>query len=280
MVCPVVLQGWKRLIGCRLFVFNWAALVVIVYGVYYTVLEPFAGASWFVCQGIPVIVVARLFFIHVPYAWAPAIGLHILGWVMQVSLMPVIVPIQSDVPDKQLWDYENPYFEIPCIPFVLVCMFAYPLQKALFWPADQCGACNAGIAEASTLGQFLPGEDGCGVALIPDSSLPSISLNEHEMPSHTVSFTQWCNCFGSARDNGIWMHALQWLQKLRPLIYRSGRLDIVQRWTSSHIQSCAVWWSEALFLCRAWSWQASLHGWKACLLWDTGPNSKLSWTEL
>ena len=76
---------------------NWSVVLVVLYGIYYTILEPFAGSTWFIILGIPKIALARLFFLQVPYAWAAAIGLHILGWVMQVREAFTACAIRSSV---------------------------------------------------------------------------------------------------------------------------------------------------------------------------------------
>lgn len=81
---PAALSSFLPDSLARLFVFNWSVVLVLLYGLYYTILEPFAGASWTVILGVPKIALARLFYLYVPHAWAPAIGLHLLGWVVQI----------------------------------------------------------------------------------------------------------------------------------------------------------------------------------------------------
>lgn len=70
---------------CSAAVLNWGLLVLILYALYYMILEPFAGATWGILLGIPMWLTATAFAQHVPYAWAWAIGLHILSWYLQAS---------------------------------------------------------------------------------------------------------------------------------------------------------------------------------------------------
>ena len=70
---------------------NWGLLVLILYALYYTALEPVAGLSWGVLLGIPMWLTATAFYQHVPHAWAWALGLHILSWFLQVRVLPCIL---------------------------------------------------------------------------------------------------------------------------------------------------------------------------------------------
>ena len=65
---------------------NWGLLVLILYALYYTALEPVAGLSWGVLLGVPMWLTANAFYKHVPHAWAWALGLHILSWFLQVRV--------------------------------------------------------------------------------------------------------------------------------------------------------------------------------------------------
>ncbi len=70
---------------------NWGLLVLILYALYYTALEPAAGLSWGVLLGVPMWLTATAFCQHVPHAWAWALGLHILSWFLQVRLHSALV---------------------------------------------------------------------------------------------------------------------------------------------------------------------------------------------
>ena len=74
--------------ACSAAVINWGLLVLILYALYYTALEPVAGASWGALLGIPMWLTATAFYQHVPHAWAWALGLHILSWFAQVGHAP------------------------------------------------------------------------------------------------------------------------------------------------------------------------------------------------
>ena len=71
---------------CRCAVLNGAFLGVAVYTLFYVGLEPFAGFTWCLSTGIPCWLTATAFSQHVQYAWAYAIGLHILSWWAQIHL--------------------------------------------------------------------------------------------------------------------------------------------------------------------------------------------------
>lgn len=79
------LTGLPSCVLCSAAVLNWGLLVLILYALYYMALEPFAGATWGIFLGIPMWLTATAFAQHVPYAWAWAIGLHILSWYLQAS---------------------------------------------------------------------------------------------------------------------------------------------------------------------------------------------------
>ena len=66
---------------------NWGAVLLALYCAYYSALEPFAGASWGAVLGVPMWLTATAFCQHVPYAWAWALGVHILSWFMQVNML-------------------------------------------------------------------------------------------------------------------------------------------------------------------------------------------------
>ena len=62
---------------------NAALVVLALYALYYTALEPFAGLSWGVLLALPMWLSATAFAQRVPYAWALAIGVHVLSWFAQ-----------------------------------------------------------------------------------------------------------------------------------------------------------------------------------------------------
>lgn len=63
---------------------NASFALILGYGVYYIVLDVLAGASWSICIGLPMWWSSEAFRDVVPSAWAWALGIHILGWVMQI----------------------------------------------------------------------------------------------------------------------------------------------------------------------------------------------------
>ena len=65
-------------------IFNGAFVFLALYSLYYVLLEPFAGATWAVAMAVPLWATAEAFRDAVPTAWAWALGLHILSWVLQV----------------------------------------------------------------------------------------------------------------------------------------------------------------------------------------------------
>ena len=74
---------------------NWGLLVLILYALYYTALEPAAGLSWGVLLGIPMWLTATAICQHVPHAWAWALGLHILSWFLQVWCHSSLISMAS-----------------------------------------------------------------------------------------------------------------------------------------------------------------------------------------
>jgi len=72
-------------------VINWGLLVLVLYALYYTALEPAAGLSWGVLLGAPMWLTATAFQQHVPHAWAWALGLHILSWFLQVEVGHIMI---------------------------------------------------------------------------------------------------------------------------------------------------------------------------------------------
>ena len=62
---------------------NAALVLLALYALYYTALEPFAGLSWGVLLALPMWLSATAFAQRVPYAWAWAIGVHALSWFAQ-----------------------------------------------------------------------------------------------------------------------------------------------------------------------------------------------------
>lgn len=67
----------------------------LLYTAYYVILEPFAGLSWGVILGIPVVGSCTYFQQHVPHAWAWALGAHLLAWFMQASMPPSSLMLRS-----------------------------------------------------------------------------------------------------------------------------------------------------------------------------------------
>lgn len=63
---------------------NASFALILGYAIYYIVLDAVAGASWAVCIGLPMWWSSEAFRDVVPGAWAWAVGIHILGWVMQI----------------------------------------------------------------------------------------------------------------------------------------------------------------------------------------------------
>lgn len=63
-----------------------------LYGLYYTILEPFAGLSWCAILGLPLLWSCHAFQEYIPYAWAYAIAAHFIGWFMQVRTFSSISP--------------------------------------------------------------------------------------------------------------------------------------------------------------------------------------------
>ncbi len=84
---------------CSAAVINWGLLVLILYALYYTALEPAAGLSWGVLLGVPMWLTATAFCQHVPHAWAWALGLHILSWFLQVRLYHALSAVCRGQPD-------------------------------------------------------------------------------------------------------------------------------------------------------------------------------------
>lgn len=66
--------------------FTGVAFEVLGYGLYYLSLEPVVGSLWLALVGLPTWVTATWFRAAVPNAWAWAIGLHVLSWVVQIAL--------------------------------------------------------------------------------------------------------------------------------------------------------------------------------------------------
>ncbi|KAG2445739.1 hypothetical protein HXX76_000345 [Chlamydomonas incerta] len=61
-----------------------AFLVAALYGGFYIALDVVAGASWFLCVGLPLAWSAVWFAGAVPNAWQWALGVHVFSWYMQI----------------------------------------------------------------------------------------------------------------------------------------------------------------------------------------------------
>lgn len=83
------------MIDCRGYVFNLTLVVSALYSIYYTLLEPFAGLSWSIILGLPLMWSSNILQQHVQYAWAIALVVHILGWFMQVPIHPTFGRLAS-----------------------------------------------------------------------------------------------------------------------------------------------------------------------------------------
>lgn len=70
---------------CRSAQFNPAAILVLVFTTYFAILEAFGGLTWGAFVGVPVWLTATWLYQHVAYAWAWALGVHILSWFLQVT---------------------------------------------------------------------------------------------------------------------------------------------------------------------------------------------------
>lgn len=75
---------------CRLQV-NATLVAVLVYSLYYVLLEPFAGLSWSVAVGLPLWLTASAFSATVAKAGLWALGVHVFSWYMQVGVALVRV---------------------------------------------------------------------------------------------------------------------------------------------------------------------------------------------
>ncbi|KAL6777351.1 hypothetical protein ACKKBF_B21185 [Auxenochlorella protothecoides x Auxenochlorella symbiontica] len=80
---PSGTPAWALTVA-RYLSFNGAFVITALYGIYYTVLDAFAGLSWSLCVGLPAWAGAVAFRSRVPNAWAWAILIHVLSWVMQI----------------------------------------------------------------------------------------------------------------------------------------------------------------------------------------------------
>ena len=65
---------------------NGSAVLLGGYSLYYLLLEPVAGLSWATLVALPLWAGANFFRAAVPQAWAWAVGVHVLGWFMQVGV--------------------------------------------------------------------------------------------------------------------------------------------------------------------------------------------------
>lgn len=74
------------LVAClsKFMIFDGAFVLLALYSLYYLLLEPFAGATWAIAMAVPLWATAEAFQHAFPNAWAWALGLHILSWVVQV----------------------------------------------------------------------------------------------------------------------------------------------------------------------------------------------------
>ena len=69
---------------------NGSFLLLAGYALYYLTLEPLAGASWAACTALPMWATANAVRKTIPHAWAWALALHILAWVVQVYFGHVV----------------------------------------------------------------------------------------------------------------------------------------------------------------------------------------------
>jgi uncharacterized membrane protein YGL010W len=68
----------------RYLIFDGAFVLLALYSLYYLLLEPFASATWTVAMAVPLWATAEAFQHAVSNAWAWALGLHIISWVVQI----------------------------------------------------------------------------------------------------------------------------------------------------------------------------------------------------
>lgn len=73
-------EPWNRLL-----VPNLAAAVVLFYSTYYMYLDFPMGLAWAGAMGVPILFLANyVSSVYGTASWAPALGLHVLGWYMQL----------------------------------------------------------------------------------------------------------------------------------------------------------------------------------------------------
>jgi hypothetical protein len=65
---------------------NGALVLLVLYTLFYTALEPVAGLTWGALLALPMWLTATAFQQRVPYAWAWALGVHALSWFAQARL--------------------------------------------------------------------------------------------------------------------------------------------------------------------------------------------------
>lgn len=99
---------------CRCGVLNGAFLGVVVYSLFYTGLEQFAGITWCLSTGIPCWLTATAFSQHVPHAWAYAIGVHILSWWAQIHLGHIMLEHRKPALLDSFFQAMTPLHAMPC----------------------------------------------------------------------------------------------------------------------------------------------------------------------
>lgn len=70
----------------RYLVPNYSLVLLGAYALYYVALDPLAGLSWSASMALPVWAAANAVRQQLAAAWAWAVGLHILSWVVQVHV--------------------------------------------------------------------------------------------------------------------------------------------------------------------------------------------------
>ena len=68
---------------------NGALVLLVLYTLFYTALEPVAGLTWGALLALPMWLTATAFQQRVPYAWAWALGVHALSWFAQARRCPL-----------------------------------------------------------------------------------------------------------------------------------------------------------------------------------------------
>lgn len=117
------------MVVCRLCQLNLSFILLAIYFLYYLTLDFFAALTWSIFVRVPLWLTANLAVQTLPYAWAWAIGVHILGWYMQIH------------PGHALLEHRKPalldsFFQVCSLEALLE--MSHTMVQGITWELKEC----------------------------------------------------------------------------------------------------------------------------------------------